>query len=304
MTEQPPTSFFYKHEDHAGNHADVLKHLLLVNVLQELQKVHPEGLMVADAHSGYGVYALDSQEGKWKQGIGKVLQRYCSTTKKYEIPAPIRTYIQTVLETVGAENYDDFELYPGSPLLTQTLLRPGIDEHRCTDCYMQQVEGLHNPANFQPLDCYDPATLNFLMPRDNSDKHNVILLDGGFGHDEEYAAVQALLERILDRNPYATVLVWIPFVQGHKFRWSFATRLRALAQEKAKVGRYYANIVIRKTGLQGSAMLICNPTPLLDDVIDPNTLHWLAHVLHQGKDEYTVEQIMKKKKNKQPLEEE
>ncbi|GAX17829.1 23S rRNA (adenine2030-N6)-methyltransferase [Fistulifera solaris] len=295
MTDTP----FYKHEDHAGNHADVFKHLLLVNVIQELQKVHPEGLMVADAHSGYGVYALENQD-EWKHGIGKVLQRYCQTAKKYEIPAPIRTYIQTVLETVGADGLEDFELYPGSPLLTQSLLREGMDEHRCTDCYMQQVEGLNSAAQFQPLDCYDPATLEFLMPPD-SDKHHVVLLDAGFVHDDEYAAVQALLQRILERNPYATVLVWIPFVQGHKFRWSFATRLRELAQEKAKVGRYYANIVIQKTGLQGSAMLVCNPTPLLDDVVDPAALHWLAHVLHQGKDEYTVEQIMKKKKKK-PLE--
>jgi 23S rRNA A2030 N6-methylase RlmJ len=271
-------------------------------VLQELQKVHPEGLIVADAHSGYGVYALDTQD-EWKQGIGKVLQRYCSTTKKYEIPAPIRTYIQTVLTTVGAENYEDFELYPGSPLLTQTWLRENIDEQRCTDCYMQQVEGLNHPENFQPLDCYDPATLDFLMPPNSSHKHNVVLLDGCFINDEEYAQVQALLDKILDRNPYATVLVWIPFVQGHKFRWSFATRLRDMAQDKAKVGRYYANIVLKKTGLQGSAMLVCNPTPQFDDVVDPSTLHWLAHVLHQGKDEYTVEQIMKKKKKKKPLEE-
>lgn len=312
MTTQDEPQLFYKHETHAGNHCDVFKHLILVNVIQELQALHPEGLIVADAHSGYGVYDVVALQGNndndsaWKQGIGRILHRYTNTTKKYEIPKSIRNYITTVLETVGAEGLDDFELYPGSPLLVQSLLREGIDEHRLTDCYMQHVEGLNDPTHFQPLDCYEPATLDFLMPptsSSSSQKHNVILLDGCFVNDDEYGQVKALLERILDRNPKATVLVWIPFVHGHKYRWSFATGLRDIAKDKAKLGRYYANIVIAKSGLQGSAMLVCNPSPLLDDCVDPQALHWLAHVLNQGKDEYTVEQIMKKKKKKPLLSE-
>jgi 23S rRNA (adenine2030-N6)-methyltransferase len=292
----------YKHEEHAGNHADVFKHTVFCNVLTELQKEHPEGIIVADTHAGAGVYDLSTQESaEYKLGIDKVLKKYSNTTKVYEIPQSIREYIKTTLKTVGSAGYDDFELYPGSPLLAQTLLRPGVDEHRLTDLYVDQVDGLNTPSDFKAMDCYDPAALEFLMPN-NSDKHNLVLIDAAFKSDEEYGKVNLLLERILERNPKATVCVWIPFINGHRLRWSFATGLREIAKEKAKVGRYYANILITKTGLQGSAMLVCNPTPLFDDVVDPNALHWLAHVMNNGKDEYTVEQIMKKKKKK-PLEE-
>jgi 23S rRNA A2030 N6-methylase RlmJ len=185
-------------------------------------------------------------------------------------------------------------------LLAQSLLRRTVDDHRLVDLYVETVQGLDNfddnPLNspFRQIDAYDPATLDFLLPADN--KHPVVLIDAAYKDPDDYAQVKALLVRILERNPLATVLVWIPFLEGHRLRWSFATALRDVAKQHAKGGRYYANIVISKHDLQGSAMLVCNPTPLLDDVVDPTTLHWLAHVMNQGKDEYTVEQIMKKKK--------
>ena len=288
----------YNHEKHAGNHADVLKHCIFCAVIQELQKVHPEGLMVADTHAGVGVYDLTNTQ-EHKDGISKVVRRYSLTKNLQDIPPAIREYTRLTLAAVGSEGYDDFELYPGSPLLAQALLRKGVDEHRLTDMYVTEVEGLDRPVDFRQLDCYDPESLDWLMPSD-SDKHNVVLIDAAFTEEGEYGQVKQLLQRILERNPKATVLVWIPFIHGHRFRWSFATGLREVAKESAKVGRYYANIVIAKAGLQGSAMLVCNPTPLFDDVVDPTALHWLAHVMNQGKDEYTVEQIMKKKKKKNP----
>ena len=299
MTETTP----YKHEDHAGNHADVLKHTVLCAAIKELQKVHPNGILLSDAHSGFGVYDLLLQEtGEYKEGIGRVLKRYSSTTELYNIPPAIKDYVNATLESVGAEGFDGFELYPGSPLLAQTLLRPGIDEHRLCDLYLDEVEGLSSThiAEFQSLDCYDPASLEFLLPT-NSTKHPVILLDAPYKDDEEYGQIKELLDRILTRNPHATVLVWIPFHHEHRLRYQFPKAVREIAKEKAKAGRYYANIVIAKSGMQGSAMLVCNPPPLFDDVVDPKSLHWLAHVMNQGKDEYTVEQIMKKKKKKNPL---
>lgn len=290
----------YKHEDHAGNHGDVLKHVVLVNALKELQKIHPEGLIVTDAHSGFGVYDLMLQQsGEHKGGIAKVLEQFANTEKEHEIPPAIRHYMITTLEAVGAEDYENFELYPGSPLLTQSVLRDKLDEHRLCDLYMNEVEGLNKTAQFRSIDCYDPASLDFLVPKSN--KHNVILLDACYKEEEEFIEVKNLTTRILEHNPHATVLVWMPLIEGHPFRWSFAKNMKELAKEKAKTGRYFANLVISKKNLQGSAILVCNPPPQFDDVVDPKALHWLAHWMNQGSDQYTVEQFMKKKKPKTPL---
>lgn len=226
-------------------------------------------------------------------GIDKVIHRYHTSTAKYEIPAAVREFIQVCLSAVGAKGYEDFELYPGSPLLANAILRKGIDEHRLTDLYFKP-EGLDKSAQYKKMDAFDPEALEFLMPK-HSEKHNLVLIDAPFKNDEDYGKVRALMEQILERNPKAAICVWIPFIHGHRMRWSFATSLREIAKDKAKLGRYYSNIVIAKEGLQGSAMLVCNPSPMFDDVMDPKALHWLANTMQQGRDEYTVEQIMKKK---------
>lgn len=293
----------YEHVKHVGNHADVLKHAVLCSVITELQKKHPEGLVLAETHAGNGVYDLAaSGQDEYKKGIFKVLRRHTSDEKIAEIPPAIRHYIQTLFKSVGSTSLDDFELYPGSPLLTQTLMRPGKDIQRLTDAFVDKVEGIDDPEVFAQMDCYEPKTLDFLMPlKYDGKKQMVILIDGVYKEEGEFGAVKQLVDRILERDPYATVLIWIPFIQNHRFRWSFATSLRDMAKEKAKIGRYYANIVVCREGLQGSGMLVINPTPEFDDVVDPKSLFFLAHVMNQGKDEYTVEQIMKKKK-KGPLE--
>lgn len=290
----------YTHEVHAGNHADVFKHCVFHAIIKELQKEHPEGLIVADTHAGAGVYDLTTQSsGEYKGGIDKVIHRYHTSTAKYEIPAAVREFIQVCLSAVGAKGYEDFELYPGSPLLANAILRKGIDEHRLTDLYFKP-EGLDKSAQYKKMDAFDPEALEFLMPK-HSEKHNLVLIDAPFTNDEDYGKVRALMEQILERNPKAAICVWIPFIHGHRMRWSFATSLREIAKDKAKLGRYYSNIVIAKEGLQGSAMLVCNPSPMFDDVMDPKALHWLANTMQQGRDEYTVEQIMKKKKVKPEL---
>jgi hypothetical protein len=74
--------------------------------------------------------------------------------------------------------------------------------------------------------------------------------------------------------------------------------MRELAKKHAKGGRYFASMNISKTGFQGSCVLVCNPASGLDDLLDDTALHWLANTMNQGKDEFMVEQIMKKKKEK------
>jgi 23S rRNA A2030 N6-methylase RlmJ len=71
-----------------------------------------------------------------------------------------------------------------------------------------------------------------------------------------------------------------------------------VAKEMCKTGRFYCNMTVSKTNLQGSGMLVCNPTQDLDTILSDETVHWLAHTMNLGKDEYMVEQIMKKKKIK------
>ncbi len=100
----------YRHAFHAGNHADCLKHALLVALLGALgRKDTPFG--VADMHAGRGAYDLAGPEaartGEWRAGIGRLLA---------DTPGPLGQYV-TIVQRLG--------LYPGSPALIRAMLRAG-----------------------------------------------------------------------------------------------------------------------------------------------------------------------------------
>ena len=291
----------YRHEDWVAGHGDVLKHVVWCAVLRELQQMHPQGLTVTDCMAGDGVYDLNqhTNPAAYQKGILKVLQRFEQETET--TPATVQEFCKLVLKVTGCVDQDEFDVYPGSPVLTQRLMR-AQDEHRLLDPFVKLVQWMDVGAcrsDFQPLDCFDVAnSLQFILPYAQGDdsKHPVILIDPDYWEDKEYGQVKSLLTSILDQHPAATVLVWWPLIQNHSQRWSFATTLKELAKKYAATGRYFTSLQIAPLKYQGSALLVCNPPGNLDEVVSDDCLHWLANTMNQGKDEFTVEQFMKKKK--------
>src|SRR6202000_2286297 len=110
----------YRHAFHAGNFADVIKHIVLVPILTYLQD-KPAAFRVIDTHAGAGVYDLTGDEarrsGEWLTGIARVMQaRFSETTLALVMP---------YLDIVRAFNPQrDLQAYPGSPLIARALLRP------------------------------------------------------------------------------------------------------------------------------------------------------------------------------------
>jgi 23S rRNA A2030 N6-methylase RlmJ len=109
----------YRHAFHAGNHADVLKHIVLVRVLDYLLR-KDKPLAVLDAHAGIGRYDLKGAEayktGEWKEGIGRLLSE--------PLPAAVRALLATYLNIIHDLNPDGaMRFYPGSPEIIARLLR-------------------------------------------------------------------------------------------------------------------------------------------------------------------------------------
>ena len=108
--------FSYRHAFHAGNHADVLKHMVLIQLLQSLnQKETP--YMVIDTHAGAGTYQLDgehaSKSGEAESGIGLLWDRD-------DTPSIVSEY----LEQIRALNPSGrLRQYPGSPFLAEHIMR-------------------------------------------------------------------------------------------------------------------------------------------------------------------------------------
>jgi 23S rRNA (adenine2030-N6)-methyltransferase len=107
----------YRHAFHAGNHADVLKHVVTMQLLSYLgQKDTP--YMYIDTHAGAGMYALDggyaAKNAEFETGIA------CLWDRK-DLPAPLADYLKLIkaMNPSGKMRY-----YPGSPYVADKTMRP------------------------------------------------------------------------------------------------------------------------------------------------------------------------------------
>ena len=107
----------YRHAFHAGNHADVLKHFVLVQLLEYFnQKDKPYWYI--DTHAGAGCYALDEafarKNAEFDEGVARLLGRK-------DVPAEVKSYLKVVRDLNN--NSGKLRLYPGSPCCAAPLLR-------------------------------------------------------------------------------------------------------------------------------------------------------------------------------------
>jgi 23S rRNA (adenine2030-N6)-methyltransferase len=262
----------YRHAFHAGNHADVLKHVTLLAWLDAL-KAKDTPLFVLDTHGGRGVYALDSQSatrtGEAASGIGRLWGQR-------GLPAAV----QRLLAGVAAANDDGtLRVYPGSPRLALDALRP---QDRLAACELHQDEAAalkaalaHDArAAVHTRDGY--AAVRALLPP--NEKRGLVLIDPPYEAQEaEYPRVLDAVRTALERWPTGGVAVWYPIKQRRTLHGFFreATLL-------APRGLLCAELLVRPDDsplrLNGSGMLLFHPPWKLDEALAP-ALPVLAHQL-------------------------
>ena len=125
--------FSYRHAFHAGNHADVLKHMVLLATLRYLADSKDTPLMLLDTHAGVGGYRLDgatsATSGEAAQGIHKLWQTFAGqmddAAHTAALPAMLRDYLQLLRQLNPQDKHlAQIEHYPGSPQIMHALLRP------------------------------------------------------------------------------------------------------------------------------------------------------------------------------------
>src|SRR5690606_7909102 len=181
--------FSYRHAFHAGNHADVLKHLVLVQLLHYLgQKDAP--VMYVDTHAGGGMYALDSgyaaKSAEASTGIARLWERR-------DLPGPVADYVNLVkgMNPPGMLRY-----YPGSPWCAERLLRPQ-DRLRLFELHPADSKLLAD--NFRKLEAH--AAAQGKRPTARGKRAMIDRTDG-------FAAAKALLP---PPSPRALVLIDPPY---------------------------------------------------------------------------------------------
>jgi 23S rRNA (adenine2030-N6)-methyltransferase len=245
----------YRHAYHAGNHADVLKHIILVRILEYLrQKEKP--FAVLDAHAGIGRYDLKGAEafktGEWKDGIGKMLAR--------PLPDAVKPVLSLYLNMIHDLNPDGMlRHYPGSPEIAAWLLRRS-DRMLFNELHPQDADMLaarysaDTRVRVTRLDAATSVKAELPFP----EKRGLVLLDPAFEVADELLRVLRMLRHILQRMKNATVMVWYPLKapdQAHAFK----AELAALGEP----GTLCAELLVRQGfaegGLAGSGVVVVNP---------------------------------------------
>ncbi|MEP9397319.1 23S rRNA (adenine(2030)-N(6))-methyltransferase RlmJ [Mesorhizobium sp. KR2-14] len=261
----------YRHIYHAGNFADVIKHVVLVRLVEYL-KQKDKAFRVIDTHAGIGLYDLSSEEarktGEWHGGIGRLLGA--------KLPPEAAQLLRPYLETVQASDLEGgVEAYPGSPLIVRRLLRKQ-DRLSAIELHPQDVQQLKAlfAEDFQvrvtELDGW--LALGAHLPP--KEKRGLVLVDPPFEKEGEFQRLVDGLYRAHRRWPGGIYALWYPI----KDRAAVADFRAALAEAgipKIMDIGFEIRRPSREPRLDGTGMIVVNPPYTLEQ-----ELRILLPVLH------------------------
>lgn len=270
--------FSYRHAFHAGNHADVLKHITLLATLRHLMQKEA-GITLIDTHAGAGLYRLDgdySQKGaEAEDGLFKLL---AAAEKLDALPEPVQDY----LEQIASFNPNgQAKIYPGSPFLMHKLMRhESRDRLRLFELHPTDSKSLM--SNIAQLEAGRTITvsredgfeaLKKLLPPPPSatgSKRAMVLIDPSYEIKSDYAKVANVIQEYLKRFSTGTYLVWYPIIprpEAHEL----PRRLRTLANQAQKPWLNASLAIGRgpgdEGGLTASGMFVINPPFTLKDQV-------------------------------------
>jgi 23S rRNA (adenine2030-N6)-methyltransferase len=273
---RPNAMLSYRHVFHAGNHADVLKHTVLLAVLDYLnQKDKP--YWVIDTHAGAGGYRFDGgramSHAEYADGVGRLWERN-------DLPPLVAAY----RDAVRAENPDgQLRRYPGSPLLTLGRLR-AQDKLRLFELHPADVRLLADVVAGAAPDAQKRVTirqedgfdgLKALLPP--PPRRGLIVIDPAYEDKRDYQRVIAALKEGLARFATGTYLVWYPMLQRNE-SIQLPGQLRRLAPNWLDVSLTVQPRSADGMGMHGSGMFVINPPWTLAAALR-ETLPWLTQTL-------------------------
>jgi 23S rRNA (adenine2030-N6)-methyltransferase len=237
----------YRHGYHAGNFADVVKHLALITILQHLQK-KDAAFAVIDSHAGRGLYDLaGEQAGKTNEARGGIARLQGLTGG---LPAALETYLALVKESGSSH-------YPGSPLLAAKLLRPqdrltAIEKHPEEFAALKDVLSPFRNAAAEQGDGY-ARTAKLLPP---PSRRGLVLIDPPFEAADEFQALAQTLSAALRKFATGIFLVWYP-VKSQAAAEAFIGEVLAGGAER--VSLVDTQISAPSGKLDRAALLVINP---------------------------------------------
>ncbi|MCQ2591828.1 MAG: 23S rRNA (adenine(2030)-N(6))-methyltransferase RlmJ [Treponema sp.] len=206
----------YQHAYHAGNHADILKHYILLNVLQSLNK-KDKAYTFFDTHSGSGFYDLydncSIKTGEAENGITRLLKVCASLSKEnLQIPTELKSYLDFIQKSM------DKMIYSGSPKIEYENMRAG-DILILSELHPQEIEKLK--SNMHSLKTENGPELQIhkrngwemikaLTPPKT--KRGAVLIDPSYETSEDYDLAAKVIVDVFKKWTNGIFLLWYPLL--------------------------------------------------------------------------------------------
>jgi 23S rRNA (adenine2030-N6)-methyltransferase len=246
----------YRHAYHAGNFADVVKHVALVAILLHLRKKDAP-FAVIDSHAGRGLYDLSGEAAaateEAQNGIGKLRDL------GEPLPEALGAYLRLVAEAGGNS-------YPGSPLIAGKMLRPqdrlvAIEKHPEEAAALIATLKPFRRASVEEADGYQ-RLLKLLPP---PERRGLMLIDPPFEAPDEFHTLAQATRDALRRFATGIALIWYP-VKSQSAADGFCAEV--LSGGITKALRIEVAVAPDGDRLSRSGLLVLNPPYGFDGVME------------------------------------
>lgn len=278
----------YRHAFHAGNFADVLKHVVLLEILDYLaQKEKP--FCVIDTHAGAGKYALDGdfalKTHEFETGISQLWQRD-------DLPPSVANYVN-LQKRFNANG--QFKHYAGSPLLIKQLLRPK-DKLHLFELHSTEVGLLTTTMKHDKRIQIEHAdglknSLRLLPP---VERRGLVLIDPSYEMKSDYADVVKTLIQMHKRFATGTYALWYPVIERGRTE-ALETALKKSGIPNIALFELGINTDNSGRGMNACGMIVINPPWNLAATMK-TVLPWLAKILGEnGAGNFRIETLASEK---------
>ncbi|MET0639962.1 MAG: 23S rRNA (adenine(2030)-N(6))-methyltransferase RlmJ [Hyphomicrobium sp.] len=264
----------YHHDYHAGNFADVLKHIILARVVTYM-KQKPKPFRVIDTHAGAGLYDLESAEAaktaEWRDGIGRIFDA--------DLPQDVAELVEPYLDAVRAVNSAGLRYYPGSPLIARHLMRHDdvlVANELGGSEFQRLKDEFRRTRSTTVLNLDARQAIKSLLPP--KERRGLVLIDPPFEQKSEFADLATSVTEAMTRFPTGTYLIWYPLkdeaAADHFVALAMSGEAADFLDVRLEVSKPFPGL-----GLTASGVLILNPPFVLQaelEIIMPSLEDHLA----------------------------
>lgn len=253
----------YRHSFHAGNFADVHKHITLLALIGALQR-KAKGFLYLDTHAGGGLYDLHGEQPRRSSEFLSGVEAMAGSEPRH---AEIRDYLAAIARLRSKTSSHS---YPGSPLLAAVALRE-VDRGICIEVVAQEARQLRRSLDavaeltsakmrVETGDGYE-RLIGLLPP---PERRALVLVDPPYELADEFVRIVSVLPEALRRLDSAVIAVWFP-VKRQRDTDLWLARIARVVERPMLAAQLWLHPRDSAVALNGSGMLIVNPPWQLDE---------------------------------------